>query len=135
MVECYCDYDLAPSLYNARIHTARKVHRCYECRGHILPGERYEAASGIWDGEFSVYKTCGHCRDIRTWTGNNIECARRCWTHGDMISEMEEHIREATEVRHEENAGLRFGFYRRIAIRDRDNKRKKAIADAAHAAS
>lgn len=68
-MECSCtisiDHDGRPSCHRVVIRTARKKHRCYECLEDILPGEKYEYASGIWDGEPSAYKTCLDCKSIR----------------------------------------------------------------------
>jgi len=61
-----------------QIRTARKQHRCGECREPILPGERYEYRSGI-DQEREPYsvKTCLVCARIRT----DFLC---CWTYGEL---------------------------------------------------
>jgi hypothetical protein len=68
-MECSCtinvDHDGGPSFHNENIQTARKKHRCYECLKDILPGEKYEYVSGVWDGDFMVYKTCLDCKSIR----------------------------------------------------------------------
>jgi hypothetical protein len=37
--DCFCGYD-APSFYVAEVRTARKQHKCYECSGAILPGDK-----------------------------------------------------------------------------------------------
>ncbi len=44
---------------------ARKPHKCCECHREIAKGSRYERISGKWDGEFSAYKTCLDCVEIR----------------------------------------------------------------------
>jgi hypothetical protein len=55
----------APSCYTASTPTARKPHKCCECRGLITPGEKYHRFSGIWDGEADTYKTCADCQKLR----------------------------------------------------------------------
>lgn len=45
--------------------TARKPNRCDECKRPILIGHRYEFAAGCWDGDWSAYKTCEQCVEIR----------------------------------------------------------------------
>lgn len=62
---CYCDYDYSPSMYSETWHKARKEHKCCECKRTIHPGEDYQRVSGVWDGEFSTYKTCERCADLR----------------------------------------------------------------------
>lgn len=45
--------------------TARKAHKCCECRLPILPGQNYERSAGISDGEMWSHKTCLLCQEIR----------------------------------------------------------------------
>lgn len=45
--------------------TARKDHRCCECRGIIRKGEQYQLVSGIWDGAPGRFKTCSDCESLR----------------------------------------------------------------------
>lgn len=125
---CYCDYD-TPELYIKEIRTARKQHRCYECRGTILPGEKYEHVRGKWEGEMGSFKTCQHCIDLRTWTKNNVPCL--CWAHGSIQDDCREAIEDARYRAPRETAGLMFGFLRRIVKRDRINKQRRALAVAA----
>jgi len=113
---CFCDYDL-PTFYEAIVRTARKEHSCDECSHTIRPGEKYECANGLWEGHFRTWKTCERCVDIRTWTKNNVPCL--CWAHGNMIEDCREAIEAAADRAREETKGLRFGFLRRIALRDR----------------
>jgi len=54
-----------PECARQDIRTARKQHKCTECRCTIEPGERYEVISGKWDGEFLRYKTCRKCISLR----------------------------------------------------------------------
>ncbi len=120
--DCYCDYD-QPSFYNSAIVTARKPHKCEECRNIIQPGDKYERATGKWD-YVDTFKTCSHCVDLRTWTKNNVPCL--CWAHGNLISDCAEAIGEARWREPKETAGLRFGFLRRQVVRDRFYKDRKA---------
>ena len=55
----------SPEFITVTTPTARKEHRCCECRGPIKPGEKYENAAGKWDGEFQTFKTCLTCETIR----------------------------------------------------------------------
>lgn len=69
-MECSCSIDMdydgsGPDRHTEKIRTARKTHVCFECVKDIQPGEQYEYASGLWDGEYSIYKTCLDCKSIR----------------------------------------------------------------------
>jgi len=62
---CSCDM---PKTCNVTFRTARKDHRCCECRRPIVKGERYEYTSGVWD-EPASFKTCADCAATRrTWS-------------------------------------------------------------------
>lgn len=67
MSECGCIYmgvDLdGPEVVTIR--TARKEHRCCECRMVIAAGQRYEIRAHFKDGSASSYKTCLCCKEIR----------------------------------------------------------------------
>lgn len=70
---CCIDTEL-PSYYDERWHKARKDHRCCECRRPIHPGEQYQYIIGVWDGEFSTFKTCEQCVGVRE-SLNKVWCA------------------------------------------------------------
>ena len=59
-----CDH---PQAFRETWRTARKPHRCCECRRVMPPGERYQYISGIWDGHPSMFHTCESCARIREW--------------------------------------------------------------------
>lgn len=54
-----------PSCYTSAVRTARKDHKCCECRGVIQAGEKYHYYSGIWDGIARTFKTCEECNELR----------------------------------------------------------------------
>lgn len=56
-----------PEVSNTRIVKARKAHKCCECGCEIKPGAQYESSGGVWDGEWSTYKTCDTCVTVRDW--------------------------------------------------------------------
>lgn len=116
--DCSCDYD-PPEFYCKTTPKARKRHRCEECAGPISPGEAYELVSGKWEGNFSVFKTCQRCVDLRTWVTNNIPCT--CWAHGNMHEDLKESVHEAVYRAREETVGIRFGFLRRMVAIDKFN--------------
>ncbi len=62
---CYYsdDYD-SPSVYNVRMPKARKPHKCSECRKVIPVGAKYKYVSGVWNGDFMVFKTCESCLEL-----------------------------------------------------------------------
>ena len=68
-MECQCtisvDHDGEPDAFTEKIRTARKEHRCGECYRTIMPGEKYEYVSGIWEGRPDNYKTCMDCLSLR----------------------------------------------------------------------
>lgn len=57
---------------------ARQAHTCCECGDTISPGEHYERAHGIWDGEWDTFRTCRICTRIRK---DLCPCG---WLYGDL---------------------------------------------------
>ncbi len=110
-MSCYCDYGDAPEFYISTRRTARKTHRCEECRCFILPGEKYENVTAKWEGDVSGVKTCAHCLALRDWVVGNVPCS--CWQHGYMIEGLQQSIEDAIDRAPEETKGLWFGFLRR----------------------
>jgi hypothetical protein len=111
MSDCYCDYD-APSFYRADIVRARKAYRCGECGAHIRHGDRYEYVAGKWDSDVDTYRTCERCLELRMWTQISVPCL--CWSHGNMIDDCSEAIKDARWRAPEETVGLWFSFLRRL---------------------
>lgn len=64
-MSCYYGEGDLPTVSTTAWRKARKAHRCCECKDLIRPGERYEHATGLWEGEWSTYKTCEDCVDTR----------------------------------------------------------------------
>jgi hypothetical protein len=83
MSECYCDYGDSPDVYSAEQRKARVRHVCYECHGPILPGERYERCSSLFDGDWTIAKTCCRCLSVREYVAAHASCF--CWLHGSML--------------------------------------------------
>ncbi len=119
-IDCSCDDYDRPEFYVATQPRARKQHRCDECGGSIKFGERYERVSAKWDSYVQKFCTCERCYDLRVWVKNNVPCL--CIMHGDMNEEMRNAIDDAWWRAPEETIGLRFGFLRRLVLRDRHNK-------------
>ena len=62
----YTGADESPAEFADRVERkARKAHRCVECHDTIQPGQTYEYVTGRWEGEFSSFKTCLVCVEIR----------------------------------------------------------------------
>ena len=76
----------APSCSSRDVRKARKEHVCYECRGTIARGERYEYASGVWDGRPDSFKTCLLCAEIR----DHFACEG--WIYGEVWSDLRENF-------------------------------------------
>lgn len=58
-----CDLQ-EPRVWDDHTVTARKVHRCDDCREDISKGERYVAASGLYEDGWESFKFHVECR---TW--------------------------------------------------------------------
>jgi hypothetical protein len=61
----WADDGEAPAVFREEERQARKAYKCCECRAPIKPGERYENATGLWDGAWATYRTCLTCARIR----------------------------------------------------------------------
>lgn len=115
MSDCYCDYDM-PSVYRARTVKARKLYRCEECSGPIVPGEAHEYAFGVYDGDAFTFRTCERCTDLRQFVKNSVPCF--CWAHGNTLQDALEAIEAAYDRARKEVRGLFMGYGRlRIAIK------------------
>jgi hypothetical protein len=64
---------------------ARKPHVCYECRGTIQPGQRYQRFVAKWEGRLERYDTCSLCEEIRT-----VFCCGEGWMWGSLWEDMHE---------------------------------------------
>jgi hypothetical protein len=64
--EC-CTVDVGGScdIHNARVVTARKEYKCGECGAPILPGQRYEYVTMLYEGLWNKHRTCLLCMTIR----------------------------------------------------------------------
>jgi hypothetical protein len=123
-MDCYCDYD-PPEFYNQSIRKARKPHKCAECSGAILPGEKYEYVFGKWDGYTDTHHTCERCYDMRQWVKNNVPC--HCVVHGNQDEENMNAITEARYRARDETRGLLFGYLRRKYLRNKINDERRKL--------
>ncbi len=67
--------------------TARKQHRCAECLRFISVGETYHRESFLFEGEFTLHKTCAHCMVVRGWLRD--ECGG--WRYGSIEEDAADH--------------------------------------------
>jgi len=49
--------------YERRTVTARKAHKCTECRNEIAVGEQHEVVAYKFEGKFSSDRICAPCRE------------------------------------------------------------------------
>ena len=54
-----------PSVFSDTIKKSRREHKCCECRQPIKVGEKYHLSKVCWEGEWSEYKTCLSCDELR----------------------------------------------------------------------
>ena len=76
------------AFWKTSIKTARKVHRCEECRKEIQPGEKYEALSYLFDGDFYYEKRCLICAEIR----DAFLAEGSAYCTGEMWSEIHDYV-------------------------------------------
>jgi hypothetical protein len=79
---CSCDYNEQPKVYDQSIITARKPHKCYECRQVIPVGAKHERMKGLWD-TWEEYRTCQKCLSLRGIMLETEGCT--CWTFGEVL--------------------------------------------------
>lgn len=108
-MNCWCDYEM-PDVSRSARRTARKAYTCDECFSPILPGDQYENAWGVWEGESQTYRTCIRCLALRDWVQAHVPCF--CWAYGNVI---EDAIVTAEYYAHEA-PGLLFGALRRQVL-------------------
>lgn len=64
------------------IKAARKNHRCHWCGERINKGESYHVWKGIYEGDFSVFKTHPECNAAAERTmKHNREHEVEAWDH------------------------------------------------------
>ena len=109
-------------VYRTTTRTAAKLHRCYECDGVILPGDRYEVATMLYEGWWDTCRSCLACVE-----GPMAFVRRNCGgvLHGGVVDHL--------AVLHSEygfRAGVRFRVGRWLveARRRGDAARRDALA-------
>lgn len=85
------DYDSGDgtvTMLKDKMVTARKEHKCHECRAIIPKGEQYKLHVYRWDGRFEEHKTCIGCLSIIK------EMFSGCYMFGATWEELENHVDE-----------------------------------------
>jgi hypothetical protein len=83
MSRCACVFTDIDEFYETieqKIVTARKSHKCEECKREIIPGEKYEYYKGVFDNKIYCEKTCQDCLSLRnSGIFCNGFCFERVW--------------------------------------------------------
>jgi len=81
MISCVCSvYDGPPAEFVSETFVkAAKTHRCCECGDEIKKGERHQVVKGKWDGDFSQFRTCVTCVNVRKSLLNCDVCYGTLW--------------------------------------------------------
>ena len=87
---CGCDGDNFASFYQSNYRKARKPHKCAECGKKIQPGELYEYAISVYEGDFTARKTCEKCSDL----ADSLADVGFCWPLGDLALAYKEYLDE-----------------------------------------
>lgn len=119
-MSCSC-LDADPwDVYHREERTARKTHRCCECRrDRIRPGDRYVEHRGLLDGEWTTYRVCARCERVGDAMLAEAAASRKadreqfpnepwrwdwdlCWLFGDMREVLSTRTRSRREARAKE---------------------------------
>lgn len=95
---CFYDDGEHASVWIQSEPTARKEHRCCECKGAIAKGQKYLKVNYVFDGSAGTFKVCKSCEDVREEIAR-VEKSRGC--HGSEsicpIGELRDAIHEDSE--------------------------------------
>lgn len=80
------------SIENVKVCRAKRDYRCVECSKPIPKGAQYESYGGLWEGEWSTYRTCIPCRDLREAMRpiKRKAYGEDCFQFGSLRSDIEE---------------------------------------------
>ena len=111
----YFDYDAPDFCEVTTVKAARKRHKCCECRGPILVGEKYERTVGRWKGELRTFRECRLCLELRQWATISMPCFCS-FTFGELHECVREMVKDVAPM----TPGFFFEYGRRmVAIRER----------------
>lgn len=98
---CVClDIDEEATIHRSSIRKAHKQHKCCECGERIQPNQKYEYVTGLWDGQWSTFKTCSVCLAIRN---DFMSCG---WEYGNLWQHLKEYLTEDDDFDDEGNSWL-----------------------------
>lgn len=75
-----------PTVYSTSKVKAAKDYKCTECWDPIAKGTRHEVTTGMWDKEWSTYRTCFSCVEIR----DHFACDG--WIYGQLWEDIEQNF-------------------------------------------
>ena len=91
MAECSASFGMEAdemcSFWVSKIKTARKSHKCEECRQEIKIGDKYESLAYYFEG-FHHEKRCAVCCEVR----NAFLEDGSCYCPGDMWTEIADYV-------------------------------------------
>ena len=82
------DADGMVTMLYEKIVTARKEHKCHECRGKIEKGSQYLIETYVWEGEVDRHKTCLDCLALRK------SFFRDGFVYGEIIMSLQDHVND-----------------------------------------
>ena len=75
MSYCDCgDYEPCDFTRAITINSARKQHKCSECRGPIFVGESYKRTTYMFCGDVSTNLMCSPCIELEQWAKISVPC-------------------------------------------------------------
>lgn len=98
-----CDYEI-PELYSETCASARKAHKCCECKSKISKGDKYWNIKGKWDGQFASYKMCNSCYQLGQFLMKRENCFH--WSFGTLFEEIQESDLDKDYIEHIESDDL-----------------------------
>lgn len=95
---CVCvNVDECADPYEQSTRTAKKKYACSECGDDIKIGDKYEYVRGRWNGDWSTFRTCKTCVNVRR---DLFQCG---WTHGSMWEDIYYAFEEAIPPEEEDD--------------------------------
>lgn len=98
---CECD---APSVHHETFLRARKEHTCCECGVTVRKGDVHQFIQGVWDGQWSRYRSCIECAQVRDWVYDQLTRWDECpsysllfddWPHDELPA----HVSQQRDIR------------------------------------
>ena len=87
-MSCYCGE--VADVWQATPRTARNRHQCEDCNREIQAGERYEEIRILFDGLWTRYRVCAHCKAVREALESRLPCY--CYMVGGLYEELRDYL-------------------------------------------